>query len=103
MTGAMISGLTLCVGRKFSTSRFWDDVRDSGATTFVYVGETARYLLNAPPSPRDREHKVRSIWGNGMRPDVWERFRQRFGIPRVVEFFNSSEGVFAMFNNNTGA
>jgi hypothetical protein len=25
----MLSGITLCIGKKFSTSRFWDDIRDS--------------------------------------------------------------------------
>jgi acyl-CoA synthetase (AMP-forming)/AMP-acid ligase II len=36
--------------------------------------------------------------GNGLRPDVWTRFRDRFGIVEVVEFFNSSEGVFTLAN-----
>lgn len=94
----MLGGLTLCIGRKFSTTRFWDDIRDSQATAFVYVGETARYLLAAPPSPRDKDHKVRVMFGNGLRPDVWKRFRERFGVETVGEFFNSTEGVFALLN-----
>ncbi|KAF4549909.1 AMP-binding enzyme-like protein 25 [Elsinoe fawcettii] len=102
VVGCMISGLTLCIGRKFSVSRFWDDIRDARATTFVYVGETARYLLNAPPSAHDKDHSVKSVWGNGMRPDVWERFRQRFGIKTICEFFNSTEGMFALWNKNDG-
>lgn len=40
----MMGGVGLCIGEKFSTTRFWSDVRDSKATFFVYVGETARYL-----------------------------------------------------------
>ncbi|KAF2227199.1 putative very-long-chain acyl-CoA synthetase family protein [Elsinoe ampelina] len=102
LVGCMTAGLTLCIGRKFSVSKFWDELRDSRATTFVYVGETARYLVNAPPSPRDRDHRVKSVWGNGMRPDVWERFRDRFGIPTIVEFFNSTEGMFSLWNKNDG-
>ncbi|PSK33498.1 Fatty acid transporter protein [Elsinoe australis] len=102
VVGCMTSGLTLCIGRKFSVSRFWDDIRDSRATTFVYVGETARYLINAPPSAKDRQHRVKSVWGNGMRPDVWERFRERFGIPTIVEFFNSTEGMFSLWSKNKG-
>jgi acyl-CoA synthetase (AMP-forming)/AMP-acid ligase II len=94
----MLSGITLCIGKKFSTSRFWDDIRDSEATAFVYVGEAARYLLNNPPSPRDKEHKVRVVFGNGLRPDVWKRFQDRFGIDTVAEFFNSTEGVFGLIN-----
>ncbi|RWA08639.1 hypothetical protein EKO27_g6465 [Xylaria grammica] len=66
----LVTGQTLCLAPKFSTSRFWDDVRASRATWFVYVGETLRYLLAAPPSPLDKAHSVRGIYGNGLRPDV---------------------------------
>ncbi|KAF2873267.1 hypothetical protein BDV95DRAFT_569267 [Massariosphaeria phaeospora] len=98
----MLSGVTLCIGKKFSTSRFWTDIRDSRSTAFVYVGETARYLLANPPSEQDKQHKVRVMFGNGMRPDVWHRFVDRFGIETVSEFFNSTEGVFALINNCRG-
>lgn len=94
----LINGVTLCIGKRFSTSKFWPEVRDSKATYFTYVGETARYLLAAPPSPLDKEHNVRCMYGNGLRPDVWIKFRERFNVPEVWEFFNSSEGVFAMIN-----
>jgi acyl-CoA synthetase (AMP-forming)/AMP-acid ligase II len=94
----LMSGITNCIGKKFSTSKFWDDIRDSKATWFTYVGETARYLLAAPPSPRDKDHNVRVMYGNGMRPDVWIKFRERFGVPEVGEFFNSTEGMFALLN-----
>jgi acyl-CoA synthetase (AMP-forming)/AMP-acid ligase II len=98
----MISGVTLCIGKKFSVNRFWDDIRDSNSTAFVYVGEAARYLLSQPPSPRDKDHKVRVIFGNGLRPDVWRRFQDRFGIETIAEFFNSSEGVFGLINVSRG-
>lgn len=93
-----MTGITVCIGKKFSTSRFWADIRASDATAFVYVGETARYLLAVPPSPLDRQHRVRLMWGNGLRPDVWRRFRERFGIETTAEFFNSTEGVLGMVN-----
>lgn len=95
-------GVTVALGKKFSARSFWPDVRDSQATTFVYVGEAVRYLLAAPPSPLDREHKLRHMQGNGLRPDVWERFRERFGVQRVVEFFGSSEGMLMLLNDNQG-
>ena len=96
--GQLMNGTTLCVAPKFSASNFWRDVRDSGATWFVYVGETVRYLLAAPPSPLDKQHSVHSIFGNGLRPDVWKRFRDRFGIEKIYEFFNSTEGMLALDN-----
>lgn len=66
----LIVGNTVYVAPRFSASNFWRDVRDSRATWFVYVGETLRYLLAAPPSPLDKQHNVHSIFGNGLRPDV---------------------------------
>jgi acyl-CoA synthetase (AMP-forming)/AMP-acid ligase II len=98
----MMNGTTLCIGKRFSTSKFWSEVRDSKATYITYVGETARYLLAAPPSSLDKTHNVRCMFGNGLRSDVWIKFRERFGVPEVWEFFNSSEGVFAMMNYSRG-
>jgi acyl-CoA synthetase (AMP-forming)/AMP-acid ligase II len=79
-------------------SRFWDDVRDSRATWIIYVGETLRYLLAAPPSPRDKEHCVHSVLGNGLRPDVWHKFKERFGIDTIWEIFASTEGMLMLAN-----
>jgi len=42
------------------------------------------------------------MFGNGLRPDVWKRFQDRFGIETVAEFFNSSEGVFGLLNVCSG-
>ncbi|KAJ5504985.1 AMP-dependent synthetase/ligase [Penicillium fimorum] len=102
MIACLVMGVSIAIGPKFSVSRFWTDVRHSESTIFVYVGETARYLLAPPPSPQDRDHKVRCMYGNGLRPDIWERFRERFGVAEIGEFFNSTEGVFGLFNYNSG-
>jgi acyl-CoA synthetase (AMP-forming)/AMP-acid ligase II len=99
---ALTSGISVAVGKKFSVSTFWDDIHDSDSSFFVYVGEAARYLLMAPPHPRERDHRLRGMYGNGMRPDVWTRFQERFNVPEVIEFFNSTEGVLAMAVHSTG-
>lgn len=41
-------------------------------------------------------------YGNGMRPDVWEKFRERYGVRVISEFYASSEGNGALMNYNTG-
>ncbi|KXH48524.1 AMP-binding enzyme [Colletotrichum nymphaeae SA-01] len=96
------SGSTVCMAPKFSVSNFWEDVRDSHATWFVYVGETLRYLLASPPSPRDKDHNIHAVFGNGCRPDVWKRFQERFGIDTVCEFYNSTEGALGLRNLSRG-
>lgn len=98
----LTAGVSVAIGRKFSVSTFWDDIHDSQSTVFVYVGEAARYLLMAPPHPRERDHRLRAMYGNGMRPDVWNRFKERFNVPEVIEFFNSTEGVLAMVVHSKG-
>ncbi|GAS98376.1 acyl-CoA synthetase [Mycolicibacterium canariasense] len=98
-TGSAINaGAALALGKSFSASRFWDEVIRYGATSFVYIGEICGYLLNQPPKPTDRQHKVRVIAGNGLRPAIWDEFTQRFGIPRVCEFYAASEGNTAFVN-----
>jgi fatty-acyl-CoA synthase len=84
--------------RRFSASAFLDDVRRHGAVAFVYVGELCRYLLRQPPTPGDREHRLRVAAGAGLRPDIWTAFQERFGIPRIVEMYGATEGNVALQN-----
>ncbi len=95
---SVTSAGTLALRRKFSASQFWDDVRKFGATHFIYIGELCRYLLNQPASSRDRDHQLRGGTGNGLRPDIWEEFTGRFGIPVMREFYGATEGNAPMFN-----
>ncbi|MBN1655603.1 MAG: long-chain-acyl-CoA synthetase [Deltaproteobacteria bacterium] len=100
-TGSVItSGATLALARKFSPKRFWDDIRAHRATSFVYIGELCRYLMNLPPGPGDRNHNVRVISGNGLRNDIWQQFQERFGIERISEFYASTEGNAIAINTS---
>jgi fatty-acyl-CoA synthase len=92
------AGATLALGRSFSASRFWDEVIRYDATAFLYIGEICRYLLNQPEKDTDRQHRVRVIAGNGLRPDIWDAFIDRFNIPRVFEFYGASEGNTGFIN-----
>ncbi|KAJ5970446.1 AMP-dependent synthetase/ligase [Penicillium vulpinum] len=95
-------GGTLCLGRKFSASRFWKEVHDSGATRILYIGELCRYLLATPPSPYDQDHNCIVATGNGLRGEIWEKFRTRFNIPEIREFYRSTEGIAKFDNHGVG-
>jgi hypothetical protein len=41
-------------------------------------------------------------WGNGMRPDVWRVFRERFGIPVINELYAATDGMGSALNRNAG-
>ncbi len=98
LSSVLNSGATLALGRSFSASKFWDEVIRYDATAFVYIGEICTYLLNQPPRAVDRQHKVRVICGNGLRPAIWDQFTERFGIERICEFYAASEGNTAFVN-----
>ncbi|KAI3295324.1 hypothetical protein DTO002I6_3851 [Penicillium roqueforti] len=100
---ALGNGGTLCLGRRFSASRFWKEVHDSGATRILYIGELCRYLLVTPPSPYDQDHKCIVASGNGLRGEIWEKFRKRFNVPEIREFYRSTEGVAKFDNHGVGA
>ena len=95
---ALLTGGTVVVERRFSATRFWDEAVRSGATMFMYVGELCRFLVNTPETPAEHRHKIRAMIGNGLRPDVWVRFRERFRIRKIVEFYGATEGNVGLMN-----
>jgi len=95
---ALVRGGSVLIRDRFSAQHFWDDIVDGDCTIFQYIGELARYLVNAPPHPRERAHQLRLACGNGLRGNIWEKFQKRFAIPRILEFYASTEGNFSLYN-----
>jgi fatty-acyl-CoA synthase len=97
--GAMLAvGGTVVIREKFSAREFWDDVVRHRCTLFMYIGELCRYLVNSPPHPLERAHRLRLACGNGLRADVWPAFKERFAIPAIMEFYGATEGNVVLFN-----
>ncbi|KAL4613304.1 very long-chain acyl-CoA synthetase-like isoform X1 [Arapaima gigas] len=103
--GSIVTGSTVILKRKFSVSQFWDDCRKHNVTVIQYIGEVLRYLCNTPKRDNDRDHRVRLALGNGVRPDVWKEFLNRFGAIEVREFYGATEGnlVFLNYTGKIGA
>ncbi len=95
---ALLNGACVIVRGHFSASRFWSEVAAEKATMFVYIGELCRYLVNQPASDLERDHCLRLAFGNGLGPDVWATLQTRFAVPRVLEFYGSTEGNVSLFN-----
>ena len=102
--GVLVPGAILAAGgsvvirEKFSASQFWSDVTRWDCTMFQYIGEFCRYLLHAAPPSERLNHRIRLACGNGLAGDVWSEFKERFGIPRILEFYASTEGAVSLFN-----
>ena len=75
-----------------------EEAREYGTNYFVYIGELCRYLMAQPERPDDADNPIQRVVGNGLRPDIWMEFRQRFGIKRITEFYGASEGNVAFMN-----
>jgi fatty-acyl-CoA synthase len=98
ISSALAQGASVLLRRKFSASRFWYDVREHGVTGCQYIGEICRYLMNQPPSDRDRDHGLRVMTGAGLGPDLYARFQQRFGVERILEGWSSTEANTSLIN-----
>jgi fatty-acyl-CoA synthase len=98
-TGAVLAGGgSVVVRESFSARQFWPDVVRWDCTLVQYIGELCRYLVNADVNPQETAHHIRMCCGNGLRPDVWGPFKDRFRIPHIFEFYAATEGNVSMFN-----
>jgi carnitine-CoA ligase len=86
---ALLTGATAAIGRRFSASGFWRDVRKVGATVFDFMGATLTILNKADPTPQDADNPVRLAWGVPV-PAWAEAFEERFGL-RILEVYGSTE------------
>lgn len=97
--GAVLAaGACFALDEKFSASKFWQRISHYQATAFCYIGELLRYLLNQPEKMDDQNHEVRLIMGNGLRPEIWGDFENRFGIDHIFEFYGASESNLGFMN-----
>ncbi|CAG5115530.1 unnamed protein product, partial [Candidula unifasciata] len=101
----VLGGTTLAIRAKFSASQFWSDCVKYRATIAQYIGEICRYLLAQPVRPEESQHTVRLMFGNGVKPQIWKQFQERFGVKLIGEFYGATEGNCAIvnFENRVGA
>jgi fatty-acyl-CoA synthase len=97
--GAMLAGGgSVVIRERFSASQFWTDIFNWDCTLFQYIGELCRYLLHTPPCAEETKHRIRIACGNGLSAEVWDAFKDRFRIPRILEFYAATEGNVSLFN-----
>jgi len=95
--GALLArGGSVVIREKFSAREFWSDIARWDCTLFQYIGELCRYLANETEVPT--HHRLRIACGNGLRADVWEKFQQKFHIPRILEFYAATEANVSLYN-----
>ncbi len=88
---SIVTGASVALAPRFSSSQWLADVRRYGATYFGYTGKPLSYLLATPERPDDADNPLRVAFGNEGSPQVVEDFARRFGV-EVIDAFGSTEG-----------
>lgn len=101
----LLFGITMALRKKFSASNFWTDCIKYNCTSAQYIGELCRFLLLTPAKPEDTQHKIKFMFGNGLRPQIWTQFVERFKIEQIGEVYGATESNanLANFDNTCGA
>lgn len=87
---ALVSGSSFVLGPKFSASRFWTNLKESGATVTYLLGAMVTILAGREPSPADQDHQVRVALSPATPPHAVEPFRARFGV-QLLDGYGSTE------------
>lgn len=87
----LVFGTESTLVERFSASRFWDQVRSSGATATNLLGAMAVILMRAPVSDDDADNPVTVCQGIPMVPDK-AAFENRFGMKLVTGYGQTETG-----------
>ncbi len=90
-TRALAMGFPMVLSRRFSASRFWDEIRRYGVTTFNALGAMIPILMKQPERPNDAENPVRLVISAACPASVWAEFEKRF-VVRIVEGYAAVDG-----------
>lgn len=97
----LVSGGSLAVAEKFSTSRFWDQCDEAKVTWFSVVPTIISHLLHSDITP-SRETQARLRFGrsasSALAPDVQNAFETRFGVP-IIETMGLTETAAQILSN----
>jgi carnitine-CoA ligase len=96
-TQVLVSGTRLALSKKFSASRFWEEIYTSGATIFNTIGAMIPIILKQPAHPHEKDHKVTLVLSAGCLADMWEPFETRFNVT-LWEAYGAIDGTGSIMN-----
>ena len=88
--GSLLCGARVAVIKRFSASRWLEDVRTCGATVTNGLGVMPEFIFRQPPTPYDRQHKLRAMMAVPIAAEWGPQFEARFGV-RLVQGFGLTE------------
>jgi carnitine-CoA ligase len=79
VVGSLLTGGSASIARRFSVSRFWPEVRRTGATMVSLLGSLATLIADAPDHPDQAGHRLRLCAAAPIPPAIDRIWRERFG------------------------
>jgi fatty-acyl-CoA synthase len=89
---AMGSGASIVLRRRFSASGCMADIRSTSSTFFATIGRALSFIVNTPPDPNDRDHRLKVVLAPESSVTDMAAFETRFGC-RVLSGYGSSENA----------
>ncbi len=87
---ALLAGGRVQFDARYSSTRFWTNVVECGATILNTVSAINYFIWNTEPTGLDRAHQVTRIMAMPAPKDIYHEFEERFGI-RFVEGYGLTE------------
>jgi len=82
-------GASIAMTEGFRTEDFWRTARQTGSTVVFLLGVMSAFLLKAPRSAGERDHRLKTVFIVPFTEDA-TRFAERFGVT-VYTIFNMTE------------
>jgi|LauGreDrversion4_1035100.scaffolds.fasta_scaffold01137_5 crotonobetaine/carnitine-CoA ligase len=98
--GSLMAGASIALTYRFSVSKFWEHIRNSGATVFNGVGAVTNFLWKQAPSPSDLDHQVRRCHLAPV-PGFAKGFEERFGMTIMSAFGLTDYCLGAAYNTKS--
>jgi crotonobetaine/carnitine-CoA ligase len=100
-TQSLVAGCMVALSKRFSASRFWNEIYQSKATFFNTIGAIIPILMKTPTTPHEKDHQVTHVFSAGCPTDLWEPFEKRFNVT-IWEAYAAIDGSGFIANFGDG-
>jgi len=87
---ALLAGAKVVIHKRFSATGFWKWIKESDTTVFNLLGAMSYFLWKQPPTPEEKEHRVRVACVAPSPHDILEEFMERFNL-KIIEGYGLTE------------
>jgi crotonobetaine/carnitine-CoA ligase len=92
---AMVVKGKYALGKRFSVTNFWDEIRQYGATHTNVIGSIFPLLWRQPPKPNDADNPLKIMAAAPVIPEFRE-FQKRFNVKLFTMYGTTETGIITL-------